>query len=93
MIEMKLRVLVDTQDPTTAYSEVQQALRFSGLYVEMPDTWLVNNQPYPASAAQRVAWNWQRRNPWRDSVRFVTTDPAFQTRLDNLRSTSCNSEG
>lgn len=87
MIEMKLRVLIDTQDPDIAYDSIQHALRFSGLQFEMSDAWLVNTQEYPATAAQRVAWNWQKRNPWRDSVRFTATDPAFQTKLDTLRST------
>lgn len=91
MIEMKLRVLIDTQDPDIAYDSVQQALRFSGLRFEMSEVWMVNNREYPATSAQRIAWNWQKRNPWRDSVRFTTTDLTFQTKLDTLRSTKHDS--
>lgn len=86
MIEFTVRVCVDTQDPEQAYDELMASLQFNGHLCYVRDGWLKNNQPLPATDAQRIAFAWQenRETLFNKNVRFCTNDPGFATKLQNL---------
>jgi len=90
MMEFKARILVDTQDPELAYDQLRQALQHTGVEIRIQDTWLKNNDPMPHDAANKIALAWQRNRGverWFGddlSVKYQTSDPAFQTIIDNF---------
>ena len=87
MMEFTVRVCVDTQDPEQGYAQLRAAIEFNGHQCYIRDTWLKNNQPLPADAAQKIAFNWQKNRDahlYDRKVRFTTNDPGFATKLANL---------
>lgn len=84
MMEFKARILIDSQDPHLAYNELRQALKGTGLNLTINDSWLRNNEPFPAHSAQAVAAAWERNKLAfaGDVTRFVTNDPAAQYEIE-----------
>ncbi len=54
MIEIHVRIKIDTNDPREAYLQAMGALAFSGHEHVVSDYWLINGKPLPKQVAQNV---------------------------------------
>jgi len=77
MIEIHIRLKIDTNDPREAYLQAMGALAFSGHEHVVSDYWLINGKPLPKQVAQNV----KLCNGRRDTDRI---DPHVQAALENL---------
>lgn len=51
MIEINVRIKIDTNDPQEAYAQLQAMLKFSGHKANVSNYWLVNGKPIPKTVA------------------------------------------
>lgn len=54
MIEINVRIKIDTNDPREAYLQVMGALSFSGHKFDVSDYWVINGRPMPKQIARSV---------------------------------------
>lgn len=78
MIEIHVRIKIDTNDPREAYLQAMGALAFSGHEHVVSDYWLINGKPLPKQVAQTV----KQCNGRRDNINRL--DPHVQAALESL---------
>lgn len=82
MIEINVRIKIDTNDPREAYLQAMSMLSFSGHMFDVSDYWLANGKPIPQSIAQSIK---DPLNFIKDCGRAIEHDPGLQPLLDDLR--------
>lgn len=87
MIEIHVKVRVDTNDPREAYLQVMGALAFSGHRYSVSDYWLINGQPLPKTIARAVKGSYPERQV-QELQTFVTCDECDEP-LDGLHLPEC----
>jgi len=82
MIEINVRIKIDTNDPREAYLQAMSMLSFSGHMFDVSDYWLANGKPIPKPVAQSIK---EPMHFVRDCGRAVQHDPGLRLMLEDLR--------
>lgn len=82
MIEINVRIKIDTNDPREAYLQAMSMLSFSGHMFDVSDYWLANGKPIPKSVAQSIQ---EPLHFIRDCGRAVEHDPGLRPLLEDLQ--------
>lgn len=80
MIEINVRLKIDTNDPREAYLQAKGSLSFSGHKFEVSDYWIVNGKPMPKCIAQAV----KGTRPCSVADISPTADPGLRNVLEDL---------